>query len=86
MIFVDDELSVKSFTRIRVGCHHRPKQVTTPVYVYTVPGFGGNHHQPPKPIVVPRDFRFASQYNGTVIGNLKAELNSVYPREFRYFA
>lgn len=28
---------------------------------------------------------FVSQYNGTVIGNLKAELNSVYPREFRYF-
>lgn len=51
---------------------------------YTLPKFSRDHYS--KADCRLRGFSFASQYNGTVIGNLKAELNSVYPREFRYFA
>lgn len=51
---------------------------------HTLPKFSRDHYS--KADCRLRGFSFASQYNGTVIGNLKAELNSVYPREFRYFA
>lgn len=75
---------------VRINCLPPPPLTKTvcvycvPYTLYTLPKFSKDHYS--KADCRLGGFPFASQYNGTVIGNLKAELNSVYPREFRYFA